>query len=150
MNNDYIPRTLEKVLIEASQYFSVISVTGPRQSGKSTLLRHLFPTFHEYSMKDLYIRDFATNDPVAFLNQTTEGMFIDEIQTTPHLLDYIQGIVDRHPERKFILTGSSNLELLGQLSESLPGRAGVFELLPMTLEESLYNLDPKSLELQLL
>lgn len=149
MNNDYIPRTLEKVLIEASQYFSVISVTGPRQSGKSTLLRHLFPSFHEYSMKDLHIRDFATNDPVAFLNQTTEGMFIDEIQTTPHLLDYIQGIVDRHPERKFILTGSSNLELLGQLSESLPGRAGVFELLPMTLEESLYNLDPKSLELQL-
>ena len=132
----YIPRQMESLILEASQYFSVISVTGPRQSGKSTLLRHLFPDLHHYSMKDMHVRTFAELDPVAFLNQHKEGMFIDEVQKVPVLLDYIQGIVDNNPERKFILTGSSNLELLKSLTESLRGRAGVFELFPMSLKET--------------
>lgn len=131
----YLKRSIEEVIVEASQYFSVISVTGPRQSGKSTLLKHLFPGFKKYSMKDVNVREFAENDPVAFLDQHQEGMFIDEVQKAPVLLEYIQGIVDDHPQRKFLLTGSSNLELLQDLGESLPGRAGVFELLPMTCEE---------------
>lgn len=134
-SNVYIPRKMEDLLKEAAQYFSVLSVTGPRQSGKSTILKHLFPEYKQYSMKDLHVRSFAENDPVAFLNQHPEGMFIDEVQKVPALLDYIQGIVDNHPERKFLLTGSSNLELLKGLTESLPGRAGVYELLPMSLEE---------------
>ena len=132
----YIPRRLESVIKEAAQYFSVISVTGPRQSGKSTMLKHLFPELPRYSMKDLHIRAFAEQDPVAFLNQHKEGMFIDEVQKVPVLLDYIQGIVDDDPSRRFVLTGSSNLELLQGLTESLPGRAGVYELLPMSLEET--------------
>lgn len=132
----YITRQLEEVIAEAVQYFSVISVTGPRQSGKSTLLKHMFPDYRQYSMKDVNVREFAENDPIAFLNQTHGGMFIDEVQKVPALLEYIQGIVDNNPERKFLLTGSSNLELLGGLSESLPGRAGVFELLPMSYGES--------------
>lgn len=131
----YIPREMETLLQEAAQYFSVLSVTGPRQSGKSTLLKHLFPEYKQYSMKDIHIRAFAEQDPVAFLNQHPEGMFIDEVQKVPALLEYIQGIVDNHPERRFLLTGSSNLELLKGLTESLPGRAGVYELLPMTLTE---------------
>ena len=135
-NPIYIPRKMEELLKEAAQYFSVLSVTGPRQSGKSTILKHLFPKYKQYSMKDLHVRSFAENDPVAFLNQHPEGMFIDEVQKVPVLLDYIQGIVDNHPERKFLLTGSSNLELLKGLTESLPGRAGVYELLPMSLEET--------------
>ena len=132
----YIPRRLEGVIQEASKYFSVISVTGPRQSGKSTMLKHLFPELPKYSMKDLHVRAFAEQDPVAFLNQHKEGMFIDEVQKVPVLLDYIQGIVDDNPERRFVLTGSSNLELLQGLTESLPGRAGVYELLPMSLDET--------------
>ena len=131
----YIHRHLETVIKEAVQYFPVISLTGPRQSGKTTLLKHLFPEFKQYSMKDLHIRAFAENDPVAFLNQYPDGMFIDEVQKAPALLEYIQGIVDNDPKRRFLLTGSSNLELLQRMTESLPGRAGVYELLPVSLGE---------------
>lgn len=131
----YIKRTIEETIVEAAQYFSVISVTGPRQSGKSTLLKHLFPDYPCYSMKDIHVREYAVNDPISFLNQH-EKMFIDEVQKVPALLEYIQGIVDNHPDRRFLLTGSSNLELLQGLSESLPGRAGVFELMPMSMTET--------------
>lgn len=140
----YIPRRLENVIQEAAQYFSVISVTGPRQSGKSTMLKHLFPELPRYSMKDLHVRAFAEQDPVAFLNQHKEGMFIDEVQKVPVLLDYIQGIVDDDPSRRFVLTGSSNLELLQGLTESLPGRAGVYELLPMSMEETAEQIADKN------
>ena len=134
--NIYLNRTMEEVITEASKYFSVISVTGPRQSGKSTLLKHLFPDVPRYSMKDVNIREFAEHDPVAFLHQHPKGMFIDEVQKVPQLLEYIQGIVDDNPDSQYLLTGSSNFELLSGLSESLPGRAGVFELLPMTYYET--------------
>ena len=140
----YIPRRLESVIKEAAQYFAVISVTGPRQSGKSTMLKHLFPDLPKYSMKDLHVRAFAEQDPVAFLNQHKEGMFIDEVQKVPILLDYIQGIVDDDPSRRFVLTGSSNLELLQGLTESLPGRAGVYELLPMSMEETAEQIADKN------
>ena len=149
METQYISRNMEKVIREAAGYYSVISVTGPRQSGKSTLLKHLFPDFKEYSMKDLHIREFAMNDPVAFLQQTTEGMFLDEIQKAPVLMEYIQGIVDRSPERKFLLSGSSNFELMNTLSESLAGRAAVFELMPMSLDETDAVREGKSLTRQL-
>lgn len=143
----YINRKIESVVTEASQYFPVISVTGPRQSGKSTLLRHLFPDAVAYSLKDLNVREFAQNDPIAFLNNDNgKMMFIDEIQKVPALLDYMQGIVDEHPDRKFCITGSSNLELLRGLSESLPGRAGVFELMPMTYDETRAEQQGKSLD----
>lgn len=143
----YINRKIESIVTEASQYFPVISVTGPRQSGKSTLLRHLFPDAVAYSLKDLNVREFAQNDPIAFLNNDKgKMMFIDEIQKVPALLDYMQGIVDENPDRKFCITGSSNLELLRGLSESLPGRAGVFELLPMTYDETREQQRDKSLD----
>lgn len=136
MKIDYIDRKIEGLIKEASEYYSVITVTGPRQSGKSTLLKHLFPDYKEYSMKDVHIREFALNDPVAFLQQSTDGMFIDEIQKAPVLMEYIQGIVDKNPERRFLLTGSSNFEMMRDLSESLAGRSGVFELMPMSLSET--------------
>lgn len=143
----YINRKIESIVTEASQYFPVISVTGPRQSGKSTLLRHLFPDAVAYSLKDLNVREFAQNDPIAFLNNDKgKMMFIDEIQKVPALLDYMQGIVDENPDRRFCITGSSNLELLRGLSESLPGRAGVFELMPMTYDETREQQSDKSLD----
>lgn len=137
---------MEDVIKEASQYFSVISVTGPRQSGKSTLLKHLFPDIPRYSMKDVNVREFAEHDPVAFLHQHPKGMFIDEVQKVPQLLEYIQGIVDDNPDCRFLLTGSSNFELLHGLCESLPGRAGVYELLPMTYHESESTMSTKPLD----
>ena len=138
---DYIHRKIEETILEASKYFSVIAVSGPRQSGKSTLLTQLFPLYEKYSLKDLNILDYAKNDPIAFLNQTDEGMFIDEIQRCPQLLDYIQGIVDNNPMRHFALSGSSNFEVMKNLSESLAGRAGVFELLPMSIQEVTGKVD---------
>ena len=138
---DYIHRKIEETILEASKYFSVIAVSGPRQSGKSTLLTQLFPLYEKYSLKDLNILDYAKNDPIAFLNQTDEGMFINEIQRCPQLLDYIQGIVDNNPKRHFALSGSSNFEVMKNLSESLAGRAGVFELLPMSIQEVTGKVD---------
>ena len=138
---DYIHRKIEETILEASKYFSVIAVSGPRRSGKSTLLTQLFPLYEKYSLKDLNILDYAKNDPIAFLNQTDEGMFIDEIQRCPQLLDYIQGIVDNNPKRHFALSGSSNFEVMKNLSESLAGRAGVFELLPMSIQEVTGKID---------
>ncbi len=149
MNGTYIQRDIENIINEAAEYYSVISVTGPRQSGKSTLLRHLFPKYREFSMKDVNVREFALNDPIGFLQQTTEGMFIDEIQKAPVLMEYIQGIVDKDPSRKFLLTGSSNFELMRDMSESLAGRAGVFELMPMSLSETTAQRDGKELSRQL-
>lgn len=144
-NNLYLNRTMEGILREAARYFSVISVTGPRQSGKSTLLKYLFPNVPKYSLKDVNVREFAEHDPVAFLHQHPGGMFIDEVQKVPQLLEYIQGIVDDNPDCQFLLTGSSNFELLHSLSESLPGRAGVYELLPMTYHESESTMGEMSL-----
>ena len=144
--NLYLTRSIEEIITEASQYFSVISVTGPRQSGKSTLLKHLFPNVPKYSLKDVNIREFAEHDPIAFLRQHPKGMFIDEIQKVPQLLEYIQGIVDDAPDTQFLLTASSNFELLSHLSESLPGRAGVFERLPMTYSETAPTMSEASLD----
>ena len=145
-NNLYLNRTMEGIIREAAKYFSVISVTGPRQSGKSTLLKYLFPNVPKYSLKDVNVREFAEHDPVAFLHQHSEGMFIDEVQKVPQLLEYIQGIVDDNPDCKFLLTGSSNFELLHGLCESLPGSAGVYELLPMTYRESESTIGGMSLD----
>ena len=122
---NYINRNIEQTISEAAKYFPVIAVTGPRQSGKSTLLGHLFPEAIKFSLKDVNIRSFAESDPIAFLNQTDKPLFIDEVQKVPMLLEYIQGIVDNHPNKKFFLSGSSNFELMKSVSESLAGRVGV-------------------------
>lgn len=146
MNKNYISRDIEALLLQASRYFSVICLTGPRQSGKSTVLKEMFPQAVMYSLKDVNVREFALNDPIAFLNQTQEMMFIDEAQKVPELFEYIQGIVDNNPERKFLLSGSSNFELMKDLSESLAGRAGVFELMPMSLNETRAESSGKSVD----
>lgn len=95
----------------------------------------MFPRAEKYSLKDVSVRRFALNDPVAFLNQIREMIFIDEIQKAPELFEYIQGIVDNNPDCRFLLSGSSNFELMSSLTESLAGRAGVFELMPMAINE---------------
>ena len=144
--NNYIEREMEKTLRFAWQYFPVLTVTGPRQSGKSTLLKHLFPEAVTYSLKDIQVREFAVNDPVAFLGQTGGPMFIDEIQKAPDLIEYIQGIVDNNPERRFLLSGSSQFEVMKSVSESLAGRSGVYELMPMTFRETQSTSSGKDLD----
>ncbi|MDE6644825.1 MAG: ATP-binding protein, partial [Muribaculaceae bacterium] len=131
----YIHRLMSEAIKDASQYFSVITLTGPRQSGKSTLLRHLFPSFPYTSMENLDVRSVANIDPRGFLASFPDGVIIDEVQHMPGLLSYIQGIVDENPERKFYLTGSSQFSLLKNVTQSLAGRTAVFELLPLSLAE---------------
>lgn len=131
----YIYRFMSEAIIEASRYFPVVTVTGPRQSGKSTLLRHLFPEMPYLSMEDPDTRSAAKMDPMGFLASYPEGVIFDEVQHTPDLLSYIQSIVDDNPRRKFYLTGSSQFSLLKNVTQSLAGRNAVFELLPLSLGE---------------
>lgn len=131
----YIKRKIESTILEAAKYFPVITVTGPRQSGKTTMLKHIFPHLHYYSLEDLDTRSFAMEDPVRFLHLHEEGMILDEVHNYPELLSYIQGIVDEQPQKKFVLSGSSNFALLKKVSQSLAGRSGVFELMPLSIEE---------------
>lgn len=146
MDNTFINRELGSTLLDAASYFPVLCVTGPRQSGKSTLVNHLFPDYKQVSLEDIDVRAAAMADPRGFLNQTSGGMMIDEVQRVPELLSYIQGIVDNHPERRFVLSGSSNFALLRSVSQSLAGRTGMFELLPMAYSEVRGNLSELSLD----
>ena len=116
MDKSFINRELGRTLLEAANYFPVLCVTGPRQSGKSTLVNHLFPEYKQVSLEDLDVRAAAMEDPRGFLNQTSGGMIIDEVQRVPDLLSYIQGIVDNDSRRRFILSGSSNFTLLRSVS----------------------------------
>ncbi|MBQ8866776.1 MAG: ATP-binding protein [Bacteroidaceae bacterium] len=135
MKTKYIRRELSAAMEEAYRYFSVITVTGPRQSGKTTLIRNLFSDLPYYSLENLDVRGFAENDPVAFLNQHTQGMILDEVHNAPHLLSYIQGMVDDNPDLRFILSGSSQFAMLKKVTQSLAGRTAVFELLPLSYSE---------------
>ena len=135
MKKAYIKRKIESTILEAAKYFPVITVTGPRQSGKTTMLKQIFPHLHYYSLEDLDTRSFAMEDPVRFLHLHEDGMILDEVHNYPELLSYIQGIVDEQPQKKFVLSGSSNFALLKKVSQSLAGRSGVFELMPLSIEE---------------
>ncbi len=135
MKENYIHRDIETVVKEAAQYFPVITITGPRQSGKTTMIKHLFENLKYYSLEDLDTRSLAEEDPVRFLHLHENGMILDEVHNAPQLLSYIQGIVDENPGKRFILSGSSNFALLKKVSQSLAGRTGVFELLPFSYKE---------------
>jgi predicted AAA+ superfamily ATPase len=146
MATEYIDRAISKAVLEASTYFPVICITGPRQSGKSTLIGHIFPEYEKFTMEDLDVREMAKKDPVAFLHRSDKGMVLDEIQQAPELLSYIQGIVDNDPSRKFVISGSSNFTLLDKVSQSLAGRVGMFDLLPMSMAENKEMVASKGLD----
>ncbi|MEG0560717.1 MAG: ATP-binding protein [Muribaculaceae bacterium] len=146
MKTEFINRELATVIKEASKYFSVITVTGPRQSGKTTLLQNIFSELHYFSLENLDIQNFAVNDPVAFLNQYPNGMILDEVHNAPALLSYIQGIVDADPQRRFVLSGSSQFAMLRKVTQSLAGRTAVFELLPFSYSETKDLSKDKSLD----
>ncbi len=131
----FLDRNLSETLKEAYRYFPVITLTGPRQSGKTTLLRNIFKDLEYYSLENLDVRHFALNDPKAFLAQSKAGMLLDEVQHTPELLSYIQGIVDENPEKRFVLSGSSQFSVLKDITQSLAGRTAIFELLPFSYSE---------------
>lgn len=136
MRTKFIDRELATAIKEAAKYFSVITVTGPRQSGKTTLIQNIFSELPYFSMENLDIQNFAINDPVAFLNQNPDGMILDEVHNAPGLLSYIQGIVDADPKKRFVLSGRSQFAMLKKVTQSLAGRTAVFELLPFSYSET--------------
>jgi len=131
-----LPRTLAPTLLEAAQRYPVVTLTGPRQSGKTTLCRMTFADKPWVNLEDPDVRLFATRDPRAFLETYRDGAILDEIQRAPELPSYLQGLVDLDARRgRFILTGSQNLTLLQSTSQSLAGRTAVLHLLPLSHAE---------------
>jgi len=131
-----IRRELEVALRGKAGTYPVVAVTGPRQSGKTTLVRATFPEYAYESLEDPDKRRFAREDPRRFLENLPGPAIIDEIQRVPELTSYIQGIVDQEGRPgRFVITGSSNLLLLDQVSQSLAGRVSLLTLLPMSTAE---------------
>ncbi|MBK5941733.1 ATP-binding protein [Halochromatium roseum] len=131
-----IPRALDPHLRQLATYYPVVAVTGPRQSGKTTLCRAVFPDHPYVSLETLDTRDFARDDPRGFLAQYRQGAVLDEIQRVPELLSYLQTEVDERPEvGRFVLTGSQHLGLSEAIAQSLAGRCGLLTLLPPSLSE---------------
>lgn len=131
-----IQRTIEPFVRKLAGFYPVVTILGPRQSGKTTLAKALFPT-HEYrSLEAEDILLAARDDPRGFLANGTKPMVIDEVQRFPALLTYIQEIADARAEKgQFILTGSQQPDLAAAIGESLAGRTGLCELLPLSLGE---------------
>lgn len=131
----YIERKISDSVLRGARFFPVTVITGPRQSGKSTLCEHLFQDFNKYNLEDIGLRDLINADPKGFINNCGEKVVIDEIQHLPSLFSYIQLAVDANPQRRFILTGSSNFALMEKITQTLAGRSVLFTLLPMSLAE---------------
>lgn len=140
MDNNLIDRNLLLSIMDAFRYFSVITVTGPRQSGKTTLCRKLFATLPYYNLEEPSTLAMIQNDPKAFLTKHNEGMIIDEAQRFPDIFSYLQVLVDEQQiagemRRKFIVTGSANFALMQHVSQSMAGRTAVLTLLPLSTQE---------------
>lgn len=132
----YITRQLERELRRQLDKYPILAVTGPRQSGKTTLLRYLFPEYTYVSLENENIRSFAVDDPVGFLNKFSSNVVFDEVQRAPGLFSYLQTAVDQSGQMgQFILSGSQNFHLMSRITQSLAGRVALFRLLPLDFSE---------------
>jgi len=131
-----IKRTLQPVLQKSAKHYPVVTLTGPRQSGKTTLVRKVFNKHAYVSLENPDDQAYALEDPRGFLGQFEEGVILDEVQRAPELFSYIQGIVDvEQRPGHFILTGSQNFLLVERITQSLAGRTTVLHLLPFSRRE---------------
>ena len=129
-----IARHLASKLSAAARQYPVVTVTGPRQSGKTTLVRSVFPKAPYVSLEAPDQRAFAAEDPRGFLGQFAGRVILDEIQRVPELFSYVQVLADEAPRPgRFILTGSQNFLLLHNISQTLAGRSAILHLLPFSL-----------------
>lgn len=127
---------MQKELEKAAKKLPIVTVLGPRQSGKTTLVKQTFPNKPYVNLESIHVKELALSDPISFLELYPEGAILDEIQEVPQLLSYIQVRVDASNRKgEFILTGSHQLELNAAISQSLAGRVAILHLLPLSLEE---------------
>ena len=142
-----LPRAAAPALRRLARHYPVVALTGPRQSGKTTLARAAFPRKPYASLEDLDTREFAERDPRGFLDQFGAGAVIDEAQRAPGLFSYLQSVVDRDRRQgRFVLTGSQQFGLFTGITQSLAGRVGLVHLLPFALSELGQSLAPRSPE----
>jgi predicted AAA+ superfamily ATPase len=135
MANLFINRDLKDEIINQSRYFPVITITGPRQSGKTTLCKQMFPDYHYVNLEDIVKTEIIKQNPKAFLENHSKGLIVDDVQQYPDLFSYVQVVVDENPESHIVLIGSSNFALLQRVTQSLAGRTAVLTLLPLSLSE---------------
>ena len=140
MNNVLIDRDLLSTINNVFRYFSVLTLTGPRQSGKTTLCRKLFGELPYYNLEDAATLAAIQQDPKAFLTKHNEGMILDEAQRFPDIFSYLQVMVDEQrmagdTSRRYIITGSANFALMQQVSQSMAGRTALLTLLPLSTQE---------------
>ncbi|QEC45702.1 ATP-binding protein [Pseudobacter ginsenosidimutans] len=134
--SNFIHRQITSLIKAQISKFPVLAITGPRQSGKTTLLKNLFSEYRYVSLENPNTREFATVDPVGFLNQNNKFVILDEVQRVPSLFSYIQARVDESGLMgQFILSGSQNFHLLKNITQSLAGRVALFKLLPLDFNE---------------
>jgi len=143
-----IPRIAEKTVKKLALGYPVVTITGPRQSGKTTLARRVFPDKRYVSLEDPNQREFAEEDPKGFLSNLPDGAVLDEVQRCPALFSWLQGVVDADGRMGlFILTGSQQFGLISGITQSLAGRAARVQLLPFSLSElTTVNRAPHSLD----
>ena len=130
-----INRKLQMAINEAMPYFPAITITGPRQSGKTTLCKSLFPDLPYINLEIIHTREAIMQDTDKFLALYPDGLIIDEAHHYPDLFSYIMVAVDENPKLRYVLTGSSNFALLAKITQSLAGRTAIFTLLPLSLQE---------------
>ena len=131
-----VSRILADSLLKAGAHYPIVSLTGPRQSGKTTLIRSLWPEKTYASLEDPDILDYAREDPRRFLEQGTDsGLIIDEAQRLPVLFGYLQGYADRSPHGRYVLSGSNNFLLMEKITQTLAGRTAVLHLMPFSARE---------------
>jgi predicted AAA+ superfamily ATPase len=131
-----LARHIGRAILEVAGKMPVVSITGPRQSGKTTLAKQLFPEYTYTNLENPLTRDFARDNPIRFLQQSKRGLIIDEAQYVPELFSYIQIHVDETRRNgEIILSGSQNFLLMEKITQSLAGRVAIFNLLPFSVQE---------------
>lgn len=133
--SEFIPRLITSKIEDSINHYPTLTLTGPRQSGKSTLCKYLFPEYTYVSLERISTRQQASNDISSFLDSLGDKVIIDEVQHVPELLSDIQCRVDDNPDLKYVLTGSSNFSLLKNVTQSLAGRTAVFTMPPFVNDE---------------